>query len=327
MRFFRFFLSAFIFFCSIEVFSNSIVGETGNVKDFFKKIMTEKLDGYYIEDFSAIENITMKKLFNPSSASWLPALECVEFGDVEHSALLDSESDELSELLAEEEEVKADNGEVFLNMQDTLRLYGYDEEYLSVFDNTIESSNKDCVLRTEYDELMRVSKKIKWDISKSQQEPEITSLVRYEYSDDSIAFPRKTVEVAGEKEITRLFDEMNGLALSKVLAVDGKKKSENEWKYDDSLRLTLEKLVRYEEDKVEEYKKEYFYTSRSAEPDIKVYENGILRFSEEHTDENIYTTTTYFENNYAISAYFVHGRKEIETVYLNDKVVRRRRFN
>lgn len=342
---FLFFLVAAQGFAKVAVSEESMngdAGETFEIKEFFQKILLEKLDGFYIKDFRAIEKIALKPLYNPSLCSWTPALSCVEFSDVAHIVQEDDVS--IVELMSEEKEREStiEDGKFFLNNEQTLRLFEYEDEYFSVVQGNrkLESSNDKIVFRTEYDDFMRVLKKVKWDISESQQEPKMMSVLRYEYSNDNITRANKSVELfysdsddgkqEQTKELTTIYDENTGLILSNVLEVDGVKALEKKWEYDNLSRIICENVIKYDteqKEKSEKHKKEYIYTERCAEPDIKIYENDNLRLVTEHTDENIYTTTTYFENNYAISAYYVHGRKEIETVYLNDKVVRRRRFN
>ena len=315
--------SLFAFDIYADVYANE-------VRVFFQKVLIERLDGFYIANYSAIEKIALKPLFNPAAKDWISALSSVDFADSAHILFPDAaEYSLLPDAATLAGETQGVGGECFLDGRGDLRLFSYSDEYFSVFGNTAQSENKDCVFRTEYDDYMRVARKIKWDISKSQKSPEMLSMTAFYYANENDEMPQSTEErfftETDKKKVTE-YDVQSGLPIRISITEGGAKSAEYAYKYDDLSRLRSESVTKYEGEKQEVSKKEYIYTTRSEEPDIKIYENGKLRLITEYTDENIYTITTYFDDNYAISAYYVHGRKEIETVYLNNKVVRRRRF-
>lgn len=335
----------FAFFCIIFAFFSlfspkcAYSDDFGRIKDFFVRIMLEKPSEYYIPRFLSIEKIAMKGVFDAQTKSWIPAILAIDFADSAFS----SAQTAFSEVFENETEKNASPERFFYDKNERLRLFLFD----SVSENTdseakngvieefsmdssgkiLQSMNDSEIFRTEYDDFMRISRKIRWNIQKSPRNPELSSVIQFEYASDSAHFPMMKVERLPQKKMTKkTFFGENEQPSRYSESENGEKTFEISWNYDRENRVISEIKTKYTDGVALSSRRDFEYTKRSAEPNVKVWENGVLRLVTDYAADDVWTTTTYFDGGYAVSAHFSHGRKEIETVYVNDRVVRRRRF-
>ena len=68
----------------------------------------------------------------------------------------------------------------------------------------------------------------------------------------------------------------------------------------------------------------YTYTTKSTSPDLKFYEDDLLRMEVQNLSEDSYQETVYFENDFRVVALYDKGRKVNEIVYMGETEVSRR---
>ena len=302
-----------------------------SINAFFSRIMTEKPQEFYIKSFSSIEKIAMKGIFDAESFSWMPAILAVDFFDTDFdnsAAFLPSGVQNESENAE-----NPDDERFFRDQNGAIRLFlaGKESEMeefsVSADGKNFQSANENAVFRTEYDDFMRVSRKIRWKIEKTEKNPELFSVERFEYASDEAREPILSVEnMILENRVKKIFFGENALPKRISVSENGEKLFEQILLYDGENRVISDSSTKYSATGSQNVRRDYSYTKRSSEPDLRVFENGELRLVTEYAEEGVWTTTTYFDGGYAVSVHFSHGEKKIETVYLNDRVVRRRRF-
>ncbi len=323
--------TAIFSFLSFPIFA----ANSDNIRQFFKEILLEKTQGYYIKSFSSIENIAMKNVFDEKTGSWQPAILCVDFAETDFH----EKNEFWNEEIAKNDEDFFDENHYFRDNFENLRLFELGncesdvdcnsfEQFSVDFENKMfQNMNKNVIFRTEYDDFMRISRKICWNVSDSQKNLSVFSIKRFEYADGSSLSPSFSVEdFVSEHRVKKTMFGENALPSKISETKDGVKTFDCFFYYDSNNRMTSEIVRKYSSEDTLVKRTDYIYTQRSSEPDYRIFEDGELRFSKEFADEGSWTETTRFDGGYEVSASYEHGIKRIETVYQNNRVIRRRRF-
>lgn len=245
----------------------------------------------------------------------------------------------------------------FRDSMSRLVLFERGEEQLSVSSisrdrSRVVSVNADTVSCTYYDSLWRPQKKIVMRNARSLSGSEVLSRTVYDYgSDDSVSGKPVSVleEFFPQKKLTETFYDGRGYPL-KVMEYRTDTASEGqdevsgralvrttERSYDGEGRLLSEDEVSYSErpDPVRKgrtipvrlsRRNEYTYTEFSSVPDLRFYENGMLRLTDEYLSSDSYIETLYFDNDYRVRVKYERGRKVSEIVYSGDDEISRREF-
>lgn len=224
--------------------------------------------------------------------------------------------------------------EVYIrNSLGRLKLFEYQEEQLSLSESSegpfsCVSVNDDIVSRIKYDELCRPVEKTVWTNGASVSASAMLLEKKWSYSSSGMFSTekrfqeKKKYEVSYSRSGKPLMVYEYGLrsdsADEKIPAV------KSVMSYDSKDRLVCEEQFFFEspndeisgsEEPVFRRKTVYIYGSRSSAADIKVYENGTLRLSTEHTDEDSYIERIYFDGGFFVQSLFEDGMKTEERIF------------
>lgn len=232
-------------------------------------------------------------------------------------------------------EIKPAVEKKYLNEDNALSLYSYDDEELSVqktdSGSTIVKSDGKKTVRSYYDEEMRLVKKENWDISGGISSSKIVETQEFKYSDGAKPFASTIVSENEKHEI--LYDQKGRVVSSKNYAFfkkDEKKagkfvlESKTEWKYSESGKILEKYFEEYSYDKnksrvlgTSSKKDVYEYKIQDGSPDYFFYENGKLRVSTIYSSADSYITTMTFDGGFVVESYYENGRRKKDLLYLN----------
>ncbi len=253
--------------------------------------------------------------------------------------LKDSEEKEIDEIagaiLKKSMETEPESEKKYLNEDNTLSLYSYGDENLSVqrtgSGTTIVKSDGKKTIRSYYDEEMRLVRKENWDTSGGISSSRLVDSQEFNYSDGAKPFAGTIFSENEKHEI--LYDQKGRIVSSKNYALfrkDEKKpgrfflESMTEWKYSESGKI-LEKYSEeysYSKNKskilgTSSKKEVYEYKIQDGSPDYYFYENGELRVSTVYSSSDSYVTTMTFDGGFVVESYYENGRRKKDLLYLN----------
>lgn len=216
---------------------------------------------------------------------------------------------------------------------------------------TVYSNDK--VIRYFYDSDFYLSKIEKWKSGKTSADAVLEKVIFYEFTNkrkgieiaEKLAYSKKVLEYnLIEKKLIENFYDESGLIFEKNeydfigtedKALIYKPQFKNRtrisysyvYKYDAAERIILDSVYHYEYKnnvttkvlKKSFRKNVYYYTRVDCPPDVKFYEEDILRMATAYTSKNDYVTYVYFDHDVYVKAEYVNSRKRSETFYVNSE--------
>lgn len=228
---------------------------------------------------------------------------------------------------AEELTFKTDDGKI--------HLLEFGVEKFSVEQNSAAGKNVVFVnnrqfLQTTYDEQFRISEKTLWQNSEKSSDIKLLQRTSFYYDDESLTPSSVSYEYITKNIIEQIAYNTAGkpVKIHTYLLEDGKRMLTklHLYSYDAKQRLVSEEVKSYGT-KTSSSKTVYKYTNKSPEPDVKSYENGVLRSSTTYESADRYYTTTYFDNRYSITVTYQNKKRIKEVVSLNGVRQRARTFD
>lgn len=219
--------------------------------------------------------------------------------------------------------------EVYMrNSLGRLKLFEYEEEQLSLSENSdgsfsCVSVNNDVVSRITYDSLCRAVEKTVWKNADSVSDSVMLLEKKWSYSGSVIFSTEKQFQEKKLYEVqynsSRKPVSIYEYDLPPDPADEKIPVSKSAMSYDDKGRLSCEEQLFFagRQDGTEPVfrrKTVFSYSGLSSAADIKVYENGMLRLSTEHTGENSYIERIYFDGGFYVQSLFQDGVKTEEQI-------------
>lgn len=232
-------------------------------------------------------------------------------------------------------------------------------EYLTVNKNkvsdrrTVTVYSNDKVIRYFYDSDFYLSKVEKWKSGKTSADAVLEKVIFYEFTNkrkdveaaEKPAYSKKVLEYnLIEKKLIECFYNESGLVFEKneydfvgtqdnalIYKPQFKNKTRLSYayvyKYDAAERIILDSVFHYEYKnnvttkvlKKTFRKNVYYYTRVDCPPDVKFYEDEVLRMATAYTSKNDYVTYVYFDHDVYVKAEYVNSRKRTETFYVNSE--------
>ena len=238
--------------------------------------------------------------------------------------ITDEESDDTQEVVDEA---------YMKNFSGQLAFFKRDDEYFSVSDKQkgfVYSSEADGekIMRTKYDAQFRPLERLTWKSATKAQEAAITAKTIWSYEGDEVFV---TEEDYAAKTVTQTRENHKMLPLERrdyELLANPQSTEENPLEdikflvketfttYDGENRVSsCEELFYDKTDPLSSppayftQKQVFAYTDKSSQADSELYENGVLRYRVEYSDEDSYTATTYFDDGFFIQEVFQNGEK------------------
>ncbi len=231
---------------------------------------------------------------------------------------------------------------LYTNSMSRLALFEYGEEYFVAPKalcgrNSVVSVNKDCIVRTEYDDLYRMLERTVWKNGSSLASSTMLTRTRYTYASAAAKIPKfcgqeyidegRYLETRYnyEGKPTEIIDygvEKNGSG-----GVKRNLKKKNNYTYDVLSRLVIEsELENFEDGSSRTIKKIYTYSAVSKIPSVSYYENDVLRIQTNYKTETDYTQTVFFDGDFKITTEYRDNERTVEVTYIGDLEVSRRTF-
>lgn len=197
--------------------------------------------------------------------------------------------------------------------------------------------NNDIIVRKQFDSSNNLINKDVWKNGSNLDSSTLIQSIRYSYEDSIIK--RIDNYTYTDNTFTEIEYDDNGNPVKVILydISENQKsiKSKSVKKFDEQNRIVLENISEYIQvtDEFRRGKKktkentrryEYEYTDYSDTPNMKYYENDVLRIMSIYNDIDSYEEILYFDGNYSIKTVYVDGIKTLEIVYMNGKETRRR---
>lgn len=262
--------------------------------------------------------------------------------EIERKAELESFLGENEFFLEITEEESEDTEEVvdeayMKNFSGKLAFFKRDDEYFSVSDkqkNFVYSALVDGekIMRTKYDTQFRPLERITWKnaikMVDAKVDATITAKTTWSYEGDEVFVMEEDFE---GKTVVETRTNLKNLPLERRdYAFLANPNSTEENPLDDIKFLIKETFTSYDNenrvlsceelfyDKTEPLKPSipYFtqrqvfsYTDKSSQANKDLYENDILRYRVEYSDEDSYTATTYFDGGFSIQEVFQDGER------------------
>ena len=258
---------------------------------------------------------------------------------------------------------EAQEGRVISGKNNELRFYEFQNETLSpqVTDKgyTVVHSSNENVQRYFYDLQYHLIKKEEWVI-RSASDAKITRTEKYIYSEESGKVIEKNITRENHFESIAYNKDSLPVSLKAYEIKDDKRYivSERSWKYDDKNQLIKDEQKEYKyknEDysgEAESFVRRYEYTyydtpaveekteeSGSAKkseksekseipPDLKYYENNVLKMQYNYTDKKgTYYTWVYFDESFSVKTFYEDNIKVLEEFYNNKRLVRTKAYD
>ena len=225
-------------------------------------------------------------------------------------------------------------GEVYMkNFSGKLAFFNRDDEYFSVSDKQkgfVYSSSADGekIERTKYDAQFRPLEKLTWKSTLKAQDAPITAKTIWSYVGDEVFvteedFAAKTIVQIRANHKNLPLDQRDYELLTNPQSTEEAPLEDIKFlvketftTYDGENRvLSCEELFYDKTDPLSSppayftQKQVFAYTDKSSQADTELYENGVLRYRVEYSDEDSYTATTYFDDGFFIQEVFQNGEK------------------
>ena len=225
-------------------------------------------------------------------------------------------------------------GETYMkNSSGKLAFFKRCDEYFSVSDKQKDfvyssSADGEKIERTKYDAQFRPLEKLTWKSATKAQDAAIAAKTTWSYVGDDV-FCVEEDFVA--KTTTQIRANHKNLPLEQrdyELLANPRSTEENPLEdikflvketfttYDSENRVSsCEELFYDKTDPLSSppayftQKQVFAYTDKSSQADSELYENGVLRYRIEYSDEDSYTATTYFDDGFFIQEVFQNGEK------------------
>ncbi|MBR1912588.1 MAG: hypothetical protein IJ828_09575 [Treponema sp.] len=223
----------------------------------------------------------------------------------------------------------------FKNNDGKIRLQEFGVEKFSVEQNASAGKNVVYVnnrqfLQISYDEHFRISEKTLWQNSEKSSDIKLLQKTTFHYEGESEKLSSVSYEYISKDMMETISYNKAGnpVRIRSYTMYDGKwvLTKLHTYSYDEKQRIVSEEESSYG-NKSFASKTVYRYTKKSPEPDIKYYENGVLRSSTTYDSADLYNTTTYFDNRYSITVTYQNKKRVKEVVSLNGVRQRARVFD
>ena len=214
------------------------------------------------------------------------------------------------------------------NFSGKLAFFKREDEYFSVSDKQKDfvyssATDGDKIMRTKYDVQFRPLERLVWKNTSKIADAAITAKTSWSYEGDDVFMVDE--DYAAKKVTETRANHKNLPVEQRDYELLANPQSTEETPLDDIKFLVKETFTTYDgENRVlscEELfydktdplssppayftqKQVFSYTDKSSQADTELYENGVLRYRVEYSDEDSYTATTYFEDGFFIQEVF-----------------------
>lgn len=268
------------------------------------------------------------------------------------SALIRAEEERIAGELAEMEEtleeaqVEAEVDEeavpvekIISGKKDEMRFYEYNDEILSPQYTeegfSIVHSSKENTVRCFYDLKYHLIKKEEWKI-KSASDAKKLKTELFEYSEDNGKILAKEIRTDKESQYIIYNESSLPVSLQKSAITEEEEYlvMERDWIYDEKNRVIKDVQTEYkyaEDDEGEDEtfirKYEYIYSDASETPDLKYYENDILKMQKiQNLEKGKYITWIYFDDSLSVKTYYEDEVRVRDEYYNKGKLFRSRTY-
>lgn len=235
----------------------------------------------------------------------------------------------------------------YINSLNKIHLFEYGEEK---FEKTrlpdgresVISVNALNVTRTTFDDDFRVKQKLTWRNGISSGSMYIVRSVNYYYGKRTSAVPYYVADNDYKnKNLVETYLDYRGNP-TEINYYDTSEKNRRPMKksnfaYDSANRVISEEEILFisSDDmksgtrKTEnvERKNVYTYTKKSSKPDLRFYENGVLRMETHYSAENDYEDSVYFSEGFVLKSLYKDNSCVEEITYINGVEAYRRGFD
>ncbi|MBR1640395.1 MAG: hypothetical protein IJ688_13510 [Treponema sp.] len=183
------------------------------------------------------------------------------------------------------------------------------------------------VLRRFYDEKYKLEKEEIWSI-KNAENSNLEKTIEYVY-DSSGLLNQRLINQNNSQEIYYYTKE--GLISKKevydILEDDKKLTVSFERRYNELNQLVSELSLTYSASDSYEQRYDYTYNAEDIPPDVKYYEDGVLKMHNKYSmEKGSYTSQIYFDENYSVKTYYQDNKKVREVFFINGEVRREKEY-
>lgn len=235
----------------------------------------------------------------------------------------------------------------YINSQNRIHLFEYGEEK---FERTklpdgresVVSVNALNVTRTTFDEDFRVKQKLTWKNGMSSGSMAVVRSVNYYYGKRTSAVPYYVTDndLKNKNLVETYLDYRGNPTEINYYDTSEKKRratKKSAFSYDSMSRVISEEETLYipvsdaksgtKKTETVERKNVYTYTNKSSKPDLKFYEDSVLRMETHYSAENDYEDSVYFSEGFTLKSLYKDNECVEEITYVDGIEVYRRGFD